>query len=119
MSGHNALHDNFRAPHEIIDPGDAGSIIPDRTPGVCPIVSGGAETRSLPDPRKAGLRLTLAMRTDGGNCVVTASTAANQAGNNTLTFDDAGDTIELVSIALGSGFVWRITSNDGVGLSTV
>jgi hypothetical protein len=65
------------------------------------------------------LVITLCFQTDGGDCVVTAASAVNQAGNNTLTLADAGDEITLKSIRSGSSFVYRVASNDGVALSTV
>lgn len=103
---------------EFTDPGDAGDI--DVTGNaVVNVVTAGAETRTIGDPVAGGQRLVVGLKTDGGNCVITADTAVNQTGNNTLTFADAGDILVLESIELGSGFVWRIVANDGVALSTV
>ena len=103
---------------EFADPGDAGDI--DITgSAVVNIVTAGAETRTIGDPVAGGQKLVIGFKTDGGNCVITADTAVNQTGNNTLTGADAGDIIVLESIELGAGFVWRIVANDGWGLSTV
>jgi len=84
-----------------------------------PLVSGGAETRTLADAKGPGLTLDLYFKTDGGDCVVTTASPCNQADNNTLTFADVGDHLRLASIEDGSDFEWRIVANDGVALSTV
>lgn len=117
-SGDLTLSDGSVKPAAITDPGDAGAI-PVTDTGYCPLVSAGAETRTLADPSFAGQRLTLGFDTDGGDCVVTAATAVNQTGNNTLTFADAGDHLELVAITIAGSLVWRVVANDGVALTTV
>jgi len=102
----------------IADPGDAGAIAVTRS-GTCPLVTAGAETRSLAIPTFAGQEISLGFKTDGGDCVVTVASGVNQAGNNTLTFADAGDHILLAAIANGAALAWRVVANDGVALSTV
>lgn len=102
----------------IADPGDGNDIDVTRS-GTCPLVTAGAETRGLPDPTFAGQHIALGFKTDGGDCVVTAATAINQAGNNTLTFADAGDIWVAVAIDVGGNLLWREIANDGVALSTV
>lgn len=120
MSAHNTLEEAARSEFTLSDPGDGKTIAsPSKQSGVVPLVTAAAETRSLADPARAGLQVTLAMQTDGGDCVVTASSAVNQTGNNTLTFADAGDEITLRAIKKGTALVWRVASNDGVALSTV
>lgn len=105
-------------PDVIADPGD-GQAIPVTSSGTCALVTAGAETRTLAIPTFRGQRLLLFMDTDGGNGVVTVASPVNEAGNNTLTFDDVGETIELVGITIGGTLAWRIAANDGVGLTTV
>ena len=102
----------------IADPGDAGAI-PAADSGSVPLVSGGAETRTLADPARAGLILNLMFKTDGGNCVVTTASPVNQTGNNTLTFADVGDAIQLIGCEDGADVEWRVMANDGIALSTV
>jgi predicted RecA/RadA family phage recombinase len=102
----------------ISDPGNAGAI-PVTNAGTCPIVTAGAETRTLAAPTYAGQVLVLAMQTDGGDCVITASAGINQSGNNTITMGDAGDTLVLVGVEVGAAKVWRVVVNDGCTLSTV
>lgn len=102
----------------IADPGDAGAI-PVVGTGYVPLVSGGAETRTLAAPDFVGQQLALNFHTDAGDVVVTCATTVNQTGNNTLTFADAGDQIVLMAGQSGATVVWRVQSNDGVALSTV
>mgnify|MGYP007024621474 FL=1 len=102
----------------ITDPGNAGAI-PVTTDGVCALTSAGAETRTLAIPTFAGQILCLCFDTDGGDVVVTSAQAINQTGNNTLTFNDAGDALTLIAITVGGARRWRVLHNDGVTLSTV
>lgn len=102
----------------IADPGDAGAIAVTRS-GTCPLVTAGAETRTLAIPDHAGQMLNLGFKTDAGDCVVTVASGVNQTANNTLTFADAGDQLLLVAVENGAALAWRIVSNDGVALSTV
>jgi len=102
----------------IADPGDAGAIAATRS-GTCPLVSADAETRTLAIPSFAGQQISLGFKTDGGDCVVTVASGVNVTGNNTLTFDNAGEHILLAAIEVGAALAWRVVANDGVGLSTV
>lgn len=102
----------------IDDPGNAGAI-PATDSGSVAVVTGGAETRTLSDPSRAGLLLNLYLKTDGGDCVITTASPMNQTGNNTLTGADVGDHICLMSIEDGADFEWRLMANDGWALSTV
>lgn len=124
MSAHRLLKDLYindgssaHADYTYADPGDAGEIKPDRQFANCPLVSAGAETRTLKDPSFPGQRLTLAMKTDGGDITVTADSNINQTGNDTITFNDAGDTVVLEGIEDGSDLEWRVVVNDGASLS--
>lgn len=93
------------------------AINPDRSPAVAIIITAAAETRTLPAPISVGQELVIAMDTDGGDCVITASAAINMAGNTIMTFDTAGETIRLVAITIANVLRWRVVGNDGVGLS--
>ena len=99
------------------DPGDAGAI-PVATSGHVPLVTGGAETRTLAAPSVAGLTLDLYFKTDGGNCVVTCATLFN-AANNTLTFANEGEFVRLVSVESGADPRWRIAADPFTLVSTV
>lgn len=105
-------------PDLIADPGDAGAISVSRS-GCCAITTADAETRTLGAPGEPGLDLSLSLDVDGGNCVITAASAINQTGNNTITMADAGDTLFLESVQVAGANVWRTRGNDGCSLSTV
>ena len=112
--------DDTTARWVIDDPGDAKAI-PVSKSGVCAITTttAGGETRTLAVPSKVGDIITLTLDVDGGNCVVTAASAINQAGNNTITMGDAGDTISLIATQVAGVTAWRVLVNDGNALSTV
>jgi hypothetical protein len=101
----------------ITDPGNAGAI-PVTTSGVCNMTSGASgQTRTLAAPTFQGERLELAMNVDGGgDIVVTVSAAFNQTSNTTITFNDAGDHVELVAVLIASALRWRIVINNGTTL---
>lgn len=115
---HNGTNSKTLSPAAVVDPGN-GQAIAVANSGTCPLVSAGAETRTLAAPTFAGQRIILACKTYVGDITLTASAAVNQTGNNTLVFGAAGDYIELVGIELGAAKVWRVVANDGVALSTV
>ena len=79
------------------------------------------ETNTLASPTGSGITLDLFCRSHGGgDRVVTIASAANQTGNNTLTFGATSDYCRLVSIrSAANTYRWRIVANDGVALSTV
>lgn len=115
-SAHTLQYDLSVCEFTLPDPGNAKALTSTNT-GTIPIVTAAAETRTLADPAKTGLRLTLAMKTDGGDCVITVASAFNSSGNTIITMNDAGDSIELRSIPVGSGYKWKIVNNDGCSLS--
>lgn len=102
----------------IADPGDAGAV-PVTNSGYCPLVSAGAETRTVAAPSAPGQMLLLYCKTYVGAITVTIAATVNQTGNNTLVFGVQDDSIMLVAIESGAALEWRIAYNDGVVLSTV
>lgn len=109
------------AAQAITDPGNAGAI-PVTVSGVCKMASGASgETRTLANPTFVGQRINLVLGTDGGgDAVVTVASAINQTGNNTITFNDAGDQVELVGVQIATSTMrWRLVVNNGATLSTV
>ncbi|OGV64135.1 MAG: hypothetical protein A2283_12450 [Lentisphaerae bacterium RIFOXYA12_FULL_48_11] len=113
------LQDVFtQVPTDITDPGNAGAIAVTRS-GCCAITTAGAETRTLAVPAKTGIKLSISMDVDGGDCVIAAASAINQTGNNRITLNDAGDTILLESVKKAGVIIWRISANDGCTLATV
>ena len=119
MSGHNALQDLFEGPAETPDPGDGNAIVATKLIETIGLVTTTAETRSLPDPDRAGIHLYLVFVTDGGDCVITADSAVNTSGNTIMTFDAAREGVGLISIPTSStAYAWEIVTNNGsVGLS--
>jgi len=106
-------------PSIIADPGASGAIPVTEGWGVCSIVTAGTETRTIAIPQRVGQRISLAMKTDGGNCTITVASPINEAGNNTLVFDDVGEYIALEAIEAAAVLAWRVLANDAVTLSTV
>jgi hypothetical protein len=102
----------------ITDPGASGAI-PVANSGYVPLVTAGAETRTIAAPTFSGQELLLYMKTNGGNCVITCSTTVNETGNNTITFDNTGESCRLVGVEEGSNRRWRLTAVDGAALTTV
>lgn len=102
----------------IADPGD-GNAIPVTRSGQVAITTAGAETRTLAIPTLPGQRLTISMDVDVDDAVITVASAFNQTGNNTITLDTAGDTVELVGVQVAGALVWRVVVNDGASLTTV
>ncbi len=105
------------AANVITDPGDAGAIPVTRS-GYCPLVTSGAEARSLADASFAGQILTLSLKTDGGDALITAASPINAAGNNECTMADVGDVLVLIAVEDGADVEWRVLSSDGCALST-
>ena len=103
----------------IADPGD-GVAIPVTGNGdvALTIGSAGAETNTLAVPTFAGQIMTISADTVGtGTRVITVADAVNAAGEDTITFSDAGDFISLYGIKLGASFAWRVLAIDGAVLS--
>lgn len=106
-------------PELIPDPGNGGTIDVSRS-GYLELTSAGAETRVLPDPTFRGQVLDIVFIVDGGNVVITAASAVNQTGNNTLTWTDVGEHTRLVgAFNATDGWEWKTVCNDGAALTTV
>lgn len=102
----------------IADAGDAGAIPVTRSGNVAlTSTEAGGETRTLAIPAVQGIELAISFDVDGGDIVVTAASAVNQAGNTALTFADAGDIIVLKAVQVAGALVWRVVANDGVALA--
>lgn len=99
----------------LADPGNAGAIAVTSS-GVCMLTSAGAETRTLAIPTFVGQRLDLCMDTDGGDIVLTVAQIYDQSAHTTITFNDAGDHVELVGVKVGGAFRWRLVVNNGCTL---
>ena len=106
-------------PEIIPDPGASGTIDVSRS-GYLELTSVGVETRTLPDPTFRGQVLDIVFIVDGGNITMTADSAVNQTGNNTITFTDVGEHTRLVGAYNATdGWEWKTVVNDGAALTTV
>lgn len=105
---HRIHHDLYRGSKILDDPGDAGTIRVTQDLQICEMVTAGAETRTLANPTKAGIRFVLRLLTDGGDAVVTAANGLNPTGNTVATFADASDFLSLISVTHTSGYRWEI-----------
>ena len=106
----NAIHD---ADHSLNDPGPGGLIDPFGDMQICELSTASSETRTLANPTKPGIRFTLRMKTDGGDCTVAVSNGLNVAGDTQAVFADVGDLLEMVSVSHTTGYRWEILVNTG------
>lgn len=113
MSAHRILHDLYRAPKRMADPGNAGRINVSQDLQILEMVSAASESRTLANPTKAGIRFALRLFTDGGDVAVTAAAGLNVTGNTIATFEDASDMLCLISVSTSSGYRWEIEVNVG------
>ncbi len=112
-SAHRILNTLRDANHVLTDPGAGKRIETLEDLQICEMVTVAAEARTLSNPSKAGIRLVLRLKTDGGDCTVTASNGLNVAGNTVAVFADVGDQLELISVSHTTGFRWEILVNTG------
>ena len=113
VSAHRILNVIRDADHALNDPGAGGRIEIDGDLQVCELVTLAAESRTLDDPTKAGIRLTIRMKTDGGDCTVTAANGFNVDGDTQAVFANVGDQLELISVSATTGYRWEILVNAG------
>jgi hypothetical protein len=99
------------------DPGNGGTIVIDRQFANVPVVTAGAETRVLPQPDRAGLLLTVVLKTRVGDCTLTVTGGYNQGGNTSISFNTAGDWVSFRSVGVGTDFYWRVLSSEGTSLA--
>lgn len=95
------------ADFDLRDPGN-GAALPHTLWGQVEIITTTAETRTLPDPLKAGIEMSIAFRTDGGDCVITFATAYDDLARTTLTLQTVGEVHHFKSVRVSeSACVWR------------
>tara|TARA_Y100001949_G_C15790530_1_gene244775 strand:+ start:225 stop:596 length:372 start_codon:yes stop_codon:yes gene_type:complete len=122
MSGHRALTDNYLADTTVEDPGTGNTIYIARNPAIVELdhSAGGTGTRTLAAPQASGIIVTLTMKSDGGGTLTVTATNHTVAGADSLLFEDAGDTIMLVSVPSGTSgdFVWRMVEGTSGGVAS-
>ena len=100
----NIHHQLYRGPKVIYDPGNGKRSTVDQDLQICEMVSVGAdETRILQNPTKPGIRFTMRMLTDGGDIIVSAENGLNVQLETHVTFADAGDMLDLISVTKTAG----------------
>lgn len=116
MSAHNVPVWLHHAEALTPDPGASGTITVDKSPSICPLVSAGAETRTLARPTRIGVQLMLHFVTDGGNITLTVTGGFNEDGDTTFTFSDPGQWAFFISCQSAAGtFFWQKISDYGIG----
>ena len=122
MSGHNVLQEIAATNElELLDPGSGGTIQVDRSMGICSVVTGGAEARKIASPQRAGIIISICLKTDGGDLTITGEGSeilnSGLGTEPTATMADAGDLLTLISIRKGSSIVWSSLASNGVAMS--
>jgi hypothetical protein len=116
MTAHRICTDLHNADNIVDDPGDAGSIVVDKSMSICNLVSVGAETRTLARPTREGVVVSLHLQTDGGDVTVTVTGNHNETGDSTIVFSDVGQTATFMSFMTSArAYFWRLISHWGMG----
>jgi len=103
----------------LADPGDGGTITVTQDLQICEMVSTGADTRTLANPTKPGLRVVLRHLTDGGAITITAENGLNVALETEATMSEAGDLLSLISVTKSTGvYRWEILVNTATVVSS-
>lgn len=117
--GHNVLHQIHEAGNNssMLDPGDADTILVDRSPAYVGITSVAAETRTLARPTRRGAIVTVALEVDGGDVTLTVTGGYTESGDTTFVFTGAGQFATFLSVATRSGttvtYAWRLIAQYG------
>jgi hypothetical protein len=101
----------------VTDPGSGGTITVDRWGSVVPVVTAGAEARTLAQPTKAGLITTVVVDTYVGDLTLTVTGGYNADAATSITFGTAGDYVTFVSIKVGASYYWRVVSQEGTNVA--
>jgi len=99
----------------VADPGNGAQIpVPDHHNFVCLLTSGGSgETRTMAVCKFPGQRATIAFDVDGGgNVALNVGGDMNSAGNDTATFANAGQAIDLTGVQVAGALRWRCVVAD-------
>lgn len=104
MSGHKLSKWFLDGAFEVSDTVTGGTInLENKGYATVGIVSTTTETRTIPSPEKAGQRLLVYFKTDGGNVTITIT---GGQGISSVVLDDAGDCFELEAINVGGTAKW-------------
>jgi hypothetical protein len=114
MTANKIPADLYMAQATLADPGDAKTIVVNKSLATCDLVSATAETRTLGRPTKKGVQITLHMKTDGGDITLTVTGGFNELGTTTFVFSDPGQFITLLSFYDGTSYYWRKISDSAM-----
>ena len=122
MTSHRVLQDIANSTElNLLDPGNAGTILLDRSGGVCSVVTAASESRKIGSPQRTGIVITVCLKTDGGDLAITSAGGeilnSGAGTETTATMADAGDVLSLISVDKGSNVVWAVLANRGATLS--
>lgn len=103
------------APVQKTDPGSAGTITVERNPCYVPIVTAGAETRTLARPTKEAWILTLYAKTIVTSCTITVTGGYNSDGDTTFVLSADDQWVTFISAYDGTNYLWRKLTDYGMG----
>ncbi len=118
MGAHRAPYDLHTSALVHKDPGNGGTITPDKGLAIVNLVSAGAETRTLGRPTREGTIYTLSVHTYGGNVTVTVTGGYNGAGSTSYVFTGAGQFATFVAINVGGTLRWAKMGDSASGGGT-
>lgn len=124
MSAHRVLRDFYRAFESVgpgvgNDPGNGGTITPTMWGQQFPIVTAGAESRTLARPTQAGILASIVLDTDGGDLTLTVTGGYNTAGDTTVVLGDAGDMVVFMSVKTGATFQWTMIAEEHTNVANL
>lgn len=113
MAVHRFRSDESLTDEPLRDPGNGGALPVGRT-GTLGLVTLAAETRTLAKPTFLSQELNICLKTDGGDCVITASVGIDASAHTSITLNDAGDNVLLIgSYGTDGTLAWRLVVNNG------
>lgn len=113
MSGHNAAQQMAQGDRSILDPGSSGTIYVDRFAAIVNARTAAAEARTLAQPTKEGLEVTIVLDVDGGDLTLTVTGGYNKDADTAIVLADAGNFVRFTSVKVGSAFYWRLIAQEG------
>lgn len=92
------------------DPGNAGALEVDQS-AITPIVSAGAETRTLPNPEFPGQTHLAYLKTDGGDVTLTVTDGFDDDDNDAIVFNGVGQWALFEAVESGATLRWRLVAS--------
>ncbi len=111
MTANKVNADLYLAQAKLADPGNAKTILVNKSLAIVNLVSIAAETRTLGRPTKEGVFLSLHFYTDGGDITLTVTGGFDENNTTSYTFFDPGQFILFQSFYDGTNYYWRKISD--------